>query len=512
MRFAPSPTGPLHIGGVRTALYNYLFAKKHGGDFILRIEDTDQARFVPGAEEYIIESLKWCGILPNEGVGFGDGPFVPYRQSERKDIYRQFAEHLIKSGQAYYAFDTPGELEEARKKDGSSFSYNAVTRLEMKNSLTLPEDEVSKRISSGENYVIRIKIPPGEEVRLQDIVRGQVVVHSSQMDDKVLFKSDGMPTYHLANVVDDYLMKITHVIRGEEWLPSAPLHVLLYRFLGWEDVMPQFAHLPLLLKPDGNGKLSKRDGDRLGFPVFPLQWIDPKTKEVSSGYRERGYFPEAFINMLALLGWNPGTEQEIFSLEEMAQAFSFEHIHKAGAKFNPEKAKWFNQQYLHKKSNKELAELFLPILKERILESHLPALNFIETVCGLVKEKATFVTDFWELSSYIFILPSEYDKEIIAKRWNENTRNYFLALLENTRTLSSFQKPDIDQAIKQAAAQQNIKTGEIMQLLRVLLTGRGSGADLMSTMELWGKDEVISRLEKGIKEIHTISLPGAEKK
>src|ERR1051326_4562104 len=349
VRFAPSPTGPLHMGGVRTALYNYLFAKKNGGDFILRIEDTDQERVVPGAEEYIIESLKWCGIEPNEGVGFGDGEYKPYRQSERKAMYRQFAEQLVKSGHAYYAFDTNEELDEARKKmeaAKSTFSYNAVTRQNMKNSLVFSEDETNKRIAAGEHYVIRIKIPRNEEVRLHDDIRGWVVVNTAQMDDKVLFKSDGMPTYHLANVVDDYTMKITHVIRGEEWLPSAPLHVLLYRYLGWENVMPEFAHLPLLLKPDGNGKLSKRDGDRLGFPVFPLQWQDTATGEKSSGYRESGYLPEAVVNLLAFLGWNPGTPQEIFSMNELVEAFTIDRISKHGAKFDQNKAKWYNQQYV----------------------------------------------------------------------------------------------------------------------------------------------------------------------
>ncbi|HNO72051.1 MAG TPA: glutamate--tRNA ligase, partial [Bacteroidia bacterium] len=358
VRFAPSPTGPLHMGGVRTALYNYLFAKKHGGDFILRIEDTDQTRFVPGAEQYIVEALKWCGIQPNEGIGFGDGNYKPYRQSERKSMYRQYAEQLVKNGHAYYAFDTTEELEEARtriEKAGGSFSYNAISRQNLKNSISLSEDEVKKKLDAHEHYVIRIKIPRNEEVRLQDIIRGWVVVNSSQMDDKVLFKSDGMPTYHLANVVDDYLMKITHVIRGEEWLPSAPLHVLLYRYLGWEDAMPQFAHLPLLLRPDGNGKLSKRDGDRLGFPVFPLNWIDPVTKEQSSGYREKGYFPDAFINMLALLGWHASGNKELFSLDELVQEFSLERVSKHGAKFDPEKTKWFNQQYLRNKSDEELA-------------------------------------------------------------------------------------------------------------------------------------------------------------
>jgi glutamyl-tRNA synthetase len=345
VRFAPSPTGPLHMGGVRTALYNYLFAKKMKGDFILRIEDTDQNRFVPGAEDYIIEALKWCGITPNEGVGFGDGQFAPYRQSERKSMYRQYAEQLVKDGHAYYAFDSASELEVIRKKmeaDKETFSYDGVSRMYLKNSITLSADEVNKHLNSGEHYVIRMKVPQNEEIHVHDIIRGLVTVQTSQMDDKVLFKSDGMPTYHLANVVDDYLMKITHVIRGEEWLPSAPLHVLLYRSFGWEDVMPAFAHLPLLLKPDGNGKLSKRDGDRLGFPVFPLNWTDPDTKEQSSGYREKGYFPEAFVNVLALLGWHPEGDRELFAMDELISEFSLERVNKAGAKFDPEKTKWFN--------------------------------------------------------------------------------------------------------------------------------------------------------------------------
>lgn len=496
VRFAPSPTGPLHIGGVRTALYNYLFAKKNGGDFILRIEDTDQGRFVPRAEEYIIESLQWCGIAPSEGVGFGDGPFAPYRQSERKEIYRQYAEQLINSGHAYYAFDTSDELEALRKAD-PNFAYNIVTRNGLRNSLSLSTEEVNKRISSGENYVIRMKTPPDEEVKVNDMIRGRVMVESLQLDDKVLFKSDGMPTYHLANVVDDYLMKITHVIRGEEWLPSAPLHVLLYRFLGWENVMPQFAHLPLLLKPDGNGKLSKRDGDRLGFPVFPLQWADPVTGEISSGYREKGYFPDGVVNMLALLGWNPGTEQEIFSLDELVKAFSFEHIHKSGAKFNPEKAKWFNQQYLWKRTDEGLAKEF------KHTENRIQKFDddFIRKVCLLVKEKATFVSDFWDLSFYVFVAPETYDAEIIKKKWNDKTKVFFEALLVNFKSQTGFQKADIDQTIKQTAAQTGIKPGEIMQLLRVLLTGKGSGVDLMGMMELLGKGEVCGRLEKGVAKV-----------
>lgn len=515
VRFAPSPTGPLHIGGVRTALYNYLFAKKHDGDFILRIEDTDQTRFVPGAEEYIIESLKWCGIIPNEGVGFGDGPHAPYRQSERKSIYRQYADQLIQSGNAYYAFDSSQELEETRiryEKAGGSFSYNAITRQEMKNSISLSEEEVKKRISSGEPYVIRIKIPGNEEVRLNDLIRGWVVVQSSQMDDKVLYKSDGMPTYHLANVVDDYLMKITQVIRGEEWLPSAPLHVLLYRFLGWENVMPQFAHLPLLLKPDGNGKLSKRDGDRLGFPVFPLQWIDPGTNEVSSGYREKGFLPEAFINMLALLGWHTSGNREIFSMNELAEEFSLDRASKSGAKFDPEKAKWFNQQYLRDKTNEELALLFRDDLIKKIetgffnaeqssvihLTSHISPLSFFSAVCSLVKEKATFISEFWELSSYVFIPPSDYDQEVISKKWNDRARVFFENLLGNFKDQQQFSRTDIEQTIKQTSASLNMKPGEIMQLLRVLITGKASGVDLLGMMELIGKVEVVERLKKGL--------------
>ncbi|MBI4945775.1 MAG: glutamate--tRNA ligase [Bacteroidetes bacterium] len=507
VRFAPSPTGPLHIGGVRTALYNYLFAKKNGGDFILRIEDTDQNRFVPGAEEYVIESIKWCGIEPNEGIGFGDGAFAPYRQSERKAMYRQYADQLVKEGHAYYAFDTSEELEEAvmkMKNAGETFSYNAITRQKMKNSLVLSEEEIKKKLEAGERYVIRIKIPENEEVRLHDIIRGWVVVQSSQMDDKVLFKSDGMPTYHLANVVDDYLMKISHVIRGEEWLPSAPLHVLLYEYLGWKEVMPEFAHLPLLLRPDGNGKLSKRDGDRLGFPVFPLSAEMPDAKtgkpEKISGYREAGYFPDAFINMLALLGWNPGTEQEIFTMNELVNAFSFEHIHKSGARFNPEKAKWFNQQYLHKKNAEELADIFTPILNEHLKSNSLKKKNrkFIETVCSLVKEKATFVSDFWNLSSYIFITPTEYDNEVIKKRWNDKSKVFFESLIENLKKISGLQTANIDQTIKQTCEQVGIKSGEVMQLTRVLISGKGSGVDLLGMMELLGRDEVCNRLAKGV--------------
>lgn len=500
VRFAPSPTGPLHMGGVRTALYNYLFAKKHGGDFILRIEDTDQTRFVSGAEAYIIESLKWCGIEPNEGVGFGDGNFSPYRQSERKQMYRQFAEQLVKEGNAYYAFDSSEELDEARQrmeKSGGSFMYNSITRQNMKNSLSLSEDEVKKRLDAKENYAIRIKIPRKEEVRLHDIIRGWVVVDSSQMDDKVLFKSDGMPTYHLANVVDDYTMKITHVIRGEEWLPSAPLHVLLYRYLGWEAAMPEFAHLPLLLRPDGNGKLSKRDGDRLGFPVFPLNWTDPATKEHSSGYREKGYFPEAFINMLALLGWHASGNQELFSIKELVKEFSLERVSKHGAKFDPEKTKWFNQQYLRMKADETLAKEFQnqePRIKNENFE-------YVKKVCGLIKEKGFFLNDFWPLGNYFFIEPESYDADVIKKRWNDKSKNLIAELAKEYQSEKDFSAANAENIFKQMCEKLEIKTGEVMQLFRVCISGVGGGPALFEVASLLGKDKVIKRLKTAVNAI-----------
>lgn len=484
------------MGGVRTALYNYLFAKKHGGDFILRIEDTDQTRFVSGAEQYIIEALKWCGIQPNEGVGFGDGTCAPYRQSERKPMYRQYAEQLVKDGHAYYAFDSSEDLDEARvrmEKAGGTFMYNAITRQNMKNSLSLSADEVQKRISSSEHYVIRIKIPRNEEVRLHDAVRGWVAVQSAQMDDKVLFKSDGMPTYHLANVVDDYTMKITHVIRGEEWLPSAPLHVLLYRYLGWESVMPVFAHLPLLLRPDGNGKLSKRDGDRLGFPVFPLNWTDPVTKELSSGYREKGYFPEAFINMLALLGWHASGNKELFTLDELVQEFSLERVSKSGAKFDPEKTKWFNQQYLRVRSDEELAETF-----KAQVTSHKKDVSddYIRKVCALIKEKANFANEFWSLGSYFFVEPAEYDKEVVKKRWNEKSKSFMEKLALAYKSTSDFSTADSENIFKQTCEKSGIKSGEVMQLFRVCISGMAGGPALFEVAALIGKDEVVKRMEK----------------
>lgn len=504
VRFAPSPTGPLHIGGVRTALYNYLFAKKHGGDFILRIEDTDQSRFVPGAEEYIIESLKWCGIEPNEGVGFGDGRYKPYRQSERKHIYGQYAEQLVKNGYAYYAFDTEEELKDARErmeKAGASFSYNAVTRQNMKNSFSLSQDEVQKRISSGEPYVIRIKIPRREEVRLYDDIRGWVVVDSSQMDDKVLFKSDGMPTYHLANVVDDYLMKITHVIRGEEWLPSAPLHVLLYRYLGWESAMPQFAHLPLLLRPDGNGKLSKRDGDRLGFPVFPIsgKLFDYNTgkEESFSGYREAGYFPEAFINMLALLGWHASGNREIFSLDELVEEFFLERVSRHGARFDPEKAKWFNQQYLRKKTDEETAKQFQK-MDPRVQNENF---EYVKKVCALIKEKAAFINEFWSLGSYFFIEPDSYDAEVVKKRWNEKTKQFISQLAAAYQTAGDFSAQAVETIFRQVSEQCGIKAGEVMQIFRVCISGVASGPALFEVVALLGKEKVVSRLETALRKL-----------
>ncbi len=487
VRFAPSPTGPLHIGGVRTALYNYLFAKKMGGDFLLRIEDTDQNRFVPGAEEYIVEALNWCGIHISEGISVG-GPYAPYKQSERKEIYRSYAEDLVHSGHAYYAFDTAEELDQMREKLSqggmASPQYNYVTRESMRNSLTLPSDQVQELLKNGEAYVIRIKIPRKEEIRVLDLIRGNVVVHTNQMDDKVLFKSDGMPTYHLANVVDDYLMKITHVIRGEEWLPSAPLHVLLYRFLGWEEDMPQFAHLPLLLKPDGNGKLSKRDGDRLGFPVFPLEWTDPATGEKSSGYREMGYFPEAVVNLLALLGWNPGTNQEIFSVEELIELFTIERISKSGAKFDIQKAKWFNQQYLRHKPEELLAAEFDLVLKAKGLDF---PLDYSIRVLHLIKEKAHFTSEFWSLSAYFFQDPQEYDAVSLEKKWNPESSKFLHSLDRVLLNLGTFTTPEIEAAFQKTADSLGIKPGSLMQITRVALTGVNIGPGLFDSIEILGQ-------------------------
>ena len=502
VRFAPSPTGPLHIGGVRTALYNYLFAKNKGGKMILRIEDTDQARFVEGAEQYIIESLKWCGIEFDESVVAG-GDFGPYKQSERKELYLPYAEQLVKDGFAYYAFDTTEELTAMRERMKAagvpSPQYNAITRTTMQNSLALSEDEVKIRMDAGETYVIRIKMPRNEEVKLNDIIRGWVVVNTNNMDDKVIFKSDGMPTYHLANIVDDYMMKISHVIRGEEWLPSAPLHVLLYRYLGWEDAMPQFAHLPLILKPDGNGKLSKRDGDRLGFPVFPTEWMNPETKEISSGYRESGYISEAFINMLSFLGWNPGTTQEIFSMQGLIEAFSLERVGKAGAKFDFDKTRWFNQQYLRSKSKEELAQDLQIILKENGVEAED---NFVETVCEQLKERATFVKDMWEEGKYYFSVPNIYDEKTIRKKWKEDTPKYVLELKNKLSVLSDFSSENIEVEFKKYLEENELGMGRLLPAFRVCLTGLGMGPSLFDIASLLGKEETIKRMETALEKIN----------
>ena len=507
VRFAPSPTGGLHMGGVRTALFNYLFAKKHGGDFILRIEDTDQTRFVPGAEEYIIESLKWCGIEPNEGVGFGDGVHKPYRQSERKalGIYKKYADQLIASGHAYYAFDTEEELDAMRKRleaaKVSAPQYNAISRQTMRNSLTLPEDEVKKLLAENTKHVIRLKVPRNEEIRFQDVIRSWVVVNSTQVDDKVLLKSDGMPTYHLAHIVDDYLMQISHVVRGEEWLPSAPSHILIWRYLGWEKDMPKFAHLPLILKPDGQGKLSKRD--KSGLPMFPLDWTDVKANESYGGYRELGYFPEAFVNMLALIGWNSGTNQEIFSKEELINLFSFERVNKAGAKFDPEKTKWYNQQYLRVQSDKILAELFLKDLDKKGIKLD-PKYNsaYIETVCRLVKEKSHFVSEFWNFALCFFNLPPAYDEDVLKKRLNDQTKKFLGDLKEAFAAAPEFTTASTEALFKTTAEKSGIGSGQVMQLFRVVISGAGGGPALFEMVELLGKEEVVNRLNVFLNKVN----------
>ena len=503
VRFAPSPTGALHIGGVRTALYNYLFAKKHNGTLILRIEDTDQTRFVPGAEEYIVNTMNWLGLKFDEGVHLG-GPHAPYRQSERKGMYRQYAEGLIASGHAYYAFDTPDELDAMRKKleaSGMSAKYDATSRMSMKNSLTLSEDETNARLAQGDDYVIRIKLPRKEEVRFHDIIRDWVVVHTQQMDDKVLLKGDGMPTYHLANVVDDHLMGITHVIRGEEWLPSAPLHVMLYRYFGWEDTMPKFAHLPLLLKPDGNGKLSKRDGDRLGFPVFPLQWQDPVTNEISSGYRESGYLPEAVINMLALLGWHSSDNQELYTLEELINAFSLERVSKSGAKYDIDKAKWFNHKYLQKTDNEVLAKELIPMLESKGLR---PTVNYTAQVIGLIKEKVNFVHEIIGESMYFFTPPTSFDKEVLAKKWTNATKDaiekYYAIIVENEKFDAQF----LEASLNETATSLQLKTGQLMQPLRVAVSGVAGGPPIFELLALIGKKETTNRLHHALSHFSII--------
>ena len=495
VRFAPSPTGPLHIGGVRTALYNYLFAKQHGGDMLLRIEDTDSNRFVPGAENYIIEALQWLGIGIDEGVGVG-GPHAPYRQSERKHLYRQYVDQLLDAGLAYIAFDTPAELD-GKRAEIPNFQYDARTRGDMCNSLTLPAEEVKARIDRGDQYVVRIKIEPDESITVNDLIRGEVTINSSILDDKVLFKSaDGLPTYHLANVVDDYLMEITHVIRGEEWLPSAPLHVILYRYLGWSDRMPRFAHLPLLLKPDGNGKLSKRDGDRLGFPVFPLNWKDPKSGETSSGYREAGYFPEAVVNFLALLGWNPGTDEEILSMQQLIEQFNLEKVSKSGARFDYEKGKWFNHKYLQMKSDEEVADLFQHILVEKgIIEDS----QKVTRIVSLVKERANFITDLWEQSSFFFQAPAAYDEKTVQKRWKADSPAQMLELADVLAGIDDFSPEHTEEVVKAWIESKGYGLGAVMNVFRLSVVGAAKGPHMFDITAILGKEETIARLKRAVE-------------
>ena len=502
VRFAPSPTGPLHIGGVRTALYNYLFARQNGGKMILRIEDTDQTRFVPGAEQYIIEALDWLGIKFDEGVHIG-GPYGPYRQSDRKAMYRQYAEQLIRDGWAYYAFDKPEALEAKRKEyeaQKKTFQYDCNTRLQMENSLSLGMEETQRRIVAGEPYVVRFMFPDNIDITVHDMIRGDVTMNSRLLDDKVLFKSDGMPTYHLANIVDDHTMEITHVIRGEEWLPSAPLHVMLYKAFGWEDTMPRFAHLPLLLKPEGNGKLSKRDGDRLGFPVFPLEWHDPKSGEISSGYREKGYLPEAVVNMLALMGWNPGTEQEIMSMDELIKLFNVEHISKNGAKFNLDKAKWFQHEYFQKLSDEAVADMLEVQMKEHGAEADHA---YVVKVAGMMKERITFPSELWETCCYFFQAPTEYNEKDVAKRWTPDMHIHMSKVIEILNTVP-FEHDAIHKALlDDYIAANGLNTGKVMNSLRIAVVGRTVGPDMITLVMMLGKDETISRIRKAIDKLKT---------
>ncbi len=495
VRFAPSPTGALHIGGVRTALYNYLFAKQHGGDLVFRIEDTDSSRFVPGAEEYIIESFKWLGIKFDEGVSFG-GSYGPYRQSERRDIYKKYVKQLLDEGKAYIAFDTPEELE-AKRQEIKNFQYDAHTRMQMRNSLALPKEDVEEMIAEGKQYVVRFLIQPGEEIHVNDMIRGDVVIKSDILDDKVLYKSaDELPTYHLANIVDDHLMEISHVIRGEEWLPSAPLHVLLYRAFGWEDTMPRFAHLPLLLKPDGKGKLSKRDGDRLGFPVFPLEWHDPKTGDVSNGFRESGYFPEAVVNFLALLGWNPGTEQELFSLDELVEAFDISKCSKAGARFDYQKGIWFNHEYILKKSNEEIAKLFAPIVANNGIDE---TMERVTKVVSMMKDRVSFVKELWPLCSFFFIAPTEYDEKTVRKRWKENSAEVMTELAGVIEGIDDFSLENQEKTVMAWVESKGYKLGDVMNAFRLTLVGIGKGPGMFDITEFLGKEETLKRLRKAVE-------------
>lgn len=494
VRFAPSPTGALHIGGVRTALYNYLFAKQNGGELIFRIEDTDSSRFVPGAEEYIIESFRWLGIKFDEGVSFG-GSHGPYRQSERRAIYKKYVDQLLDEGRAYIAFDTPEELE-AKRTEIKNFQYDAHTRSLMRNSLTMPKEEVDRLVADGAQYVVRFKVEPGEDVHVHDMIRGDVVIKSDILDDKVLYKSaDELPTYHLANIVDDHLMEVTHVIRGEEWLPSAPLHVLLYRAFGWEDTMPRFAHLPLLLKPDGKGKLSKRDGDRLGFPVFPLEWHDPKTGEVSRGYREEGYFPEAVINFLALLGWNPGTEQELFTLDELVKLFDITKCSKAGARFDYKKCIWFNHEYILRKSNEEIAGLFAPVVAGNGVDE---PLERVTQVVAMMKDRVDFVKELWPLCSFFFIPPTEYDEKTVRKRWKADSPQVMAELADVLEGLDDFSLDDQERVVMAWVEDKGYKLGDVMNAFRLALVGIGKGPGMFDISAFLGKEETLRRLRRAI--------------
>ena len=499
VRFAPSPTGPLHIGGVRTALYNYLFARKNKGKMILRIEDTDQTRFVEGAEDYIKESLKWCGIEFDEGVD-DKGEFGPYKQSERKELYVKYAQDLIDSGWAYYAFDSSDDLNALRDKaeqEKQVFTYNTETRKTLRNSLTLSADDTKQLIDSGEAFVIRFKMPEDTEVTFTDAIRGDVTVNTSRLDDKILFKSDGMPTYHLANIVDDHLMEISHVIRGEEWLPSAPLHILLYRSFNWSE--PVFAHLPIILKPVGKGKLSKRDGDKMGFPVFPTDWKDPKSGETFSGYKESGYFPDAFINMLALLGWNPGTEQEIFSIDELIEAFSLDRVGKSGAKFDPDKTNWFNQQYMKAQSDSDLLNAFIPMLKEKGIEKI--DSKMAEEVISLVKERCVFIKDIWDQSYFFFQTPGDYNPKVVKKRWKENTPKYMADIKAILEQAPNWEAVAMHDFVGEYIQQNELGFGAIMNALRLVIVGDGKGPDLFKIIELIGKEETLKRFDLALEKI-----------
>ncbi|MFN0274358.1 MAG: glutamate--tRNA ligase [Chitinophagales bacterium] len=500
LRYAPSPTGAQHVGGIRTALFNYLFVKKHGGELILRIEDTDQSRYVAGAEEFVINSCRYAGIEFDEGVHIG-GPYAPYRQSERKEIYKKYILQLIDSGNAYYAFDTTEELEEMRNRmiaqGNPSPAYDHITRQYMKNSIALPHDEVEKKLAANDPYVVRIKMPRNEEIKFHDLIRGWVTFNSSQLDDKVLFKSDGMPTYHLANVVDDYLMKISHVVRGEEWLPSAPTHVMTYKFFGWENEMPSFAHLPLILKPEGNGKLSKRDGDKYGFPLYALEWKEQNI----SGLKEKGFLPEAFVNFLALLGWHPGGDKEIFTREELIQEFSFERVGKSGARFDPEKAKWINQQHIKMKSDEELAELLTPTLEKNNVVAEK---DYIKRVCNSMKERAIFIPDLYEMGYYFFSDIKTFDTDTIKKKWKPERTGVFLQLIEAIERMADFTEPAIETTIKAFLGENKLGTGEIMPLLRVALAGGLQGPPVFTMMEILGKNISVSRLHQGLDNFNTL--------